>query len=139
MRYAAADPKWHRPWGKNVHSTPYKLLDIEADAVGDKQEDTRFRVLRLLQENPEMSQRQLADALGISLGGVNYCVRALVDKGLVKVKNFRNSDNKMAYAYFLTPKGITEKTALTARFLKRKINEYESLKAEIESLKSELG
>ncbi len=107
--------------------------------MGDKQEDTRFRVLRLLQENPEMSQRQLADALGISLGGVNYCVRALVDKGLVKVKNFRNSDNKMAYAYFLTPKGITEKTALTARFLKRKINEYESLKAEIESLKSELG
>ncbi len=107
--------------------------------MSDKQEDTRFRVLRLLEENPEMSQRQIADALGISLGGVNYCVRALVDKGLVKVNNFRNSESKMAYAYFLTPKGIAEKTALTARFLKRKIQEYESLKAEIESLKEELG
>lgn len=107
--------------------------------MNEKQEDTRFRVLRLLQENPEISQRQIADALGVSLGGVNYCVRALVDKGLVKVKNFRNSENKIAYAYFLTPKGIAEKTALTARFLKRKMQEYELLKAEIESLKSEMN
>lgn len=106
--------------------------------MGDKQEDTRFRVLRLLEENPEMSQRQIADALSISLGGVNYCVRALVDRGLVKVKNFSNGENKIAHAYLLTPKGITEKTTLAARFLKRKMQEYESLKAEIESLKTEL-
>ncbi len=106
--------------------------------MNDKQEDTRFRVLRLLQENPEMSQRQIADSLGISLGGVNYCVRALIDKGLVKVKNFRNSDNKMAYAYFLTPKGIANKTTLATRFLKRKLLEYEMLKAEIASLEQEI-
>lgn len=97
-----------------------------------------FRVLRLLQENPEMSQRQIAQELGVSLGSTNYCLRAIVEKGLVKVKNFRNSDNKKAYAYFLTPKGISEKTALTTRFLKRKIQEYELLKAEIESLKADL-
>lgn len=105
----------------------------------DNQEDTRFRVLRLLEGNPDISQRQIADALGISLGGVNYCLKALIDRGFVKVKNFRNSQNKMAYAYFLTPTGIAEKTGLATRFLKRKMSEYESLKAEIESLKSEIG
>lgn len=86
-----------------------------------------------------MTQRQIAEALGISLGGANYCLRALAGKGFVKIKNFRNSNNKMGYAYLLTPKGITEKTALTARFLKRKMEEYEALKAEIESLKLEIG
>jgi EPS-associated MarR family transcriptional regulator len=95
-------------------------------------------VLRLIEENPEMSQRQIADELGVSLGGVNYCLKALVDKGLIKVKNFRNSNNKMAYAYFLTAKGIKEKAALTKAFLKRKMKEYELLKAEIESLKHEI-
>lgn len=107
--------------------------------MSDKQEDTRFRVLRLLEENPEISQRQIADALGISLGGVNYCVRALADKGLVKIKNFRNSEHKIGYAYFLTPKGIAEKSVLAARFLKRKMQEYESLKAEIDNLKIEMA
>ena len=106
--------------------------------MSDKQEDTRFRVLRLIEENPEMSQRQIADELGVSLGGVNYCLKALVGRGLVKVKNFRNSSNKMGYAYFLTAKGIKEKAALTAGFLKRKMREYELLKREIESLKEEL-
>jgi len=85
-----------------------------------------------------MSQRQIADKLGVSLGSVNYCLEALVDKGLVKVKNFRNSNNKMAYAYFLTTKGIKEKAALTKAFLKRKMKEYELLKAEIESLRDEI-
>ncbi len=112
--------------------------DFETATLSDKQEDTRFRVLRLLEENPDMSQRQIAEALGISLGSTNYCLKAVADKGLVKVKNFRNSDNKMAYSYLLTPKGIAEKTALAARFLKRKMQEYDALKAEIESLKAEM-
>ena len=102
------------------------------------QEDTRFRVLRLLQEKPDMTQREIASALGISLGGVNYCLRALVGKGLIKIHNFHNSRNKMGYVYLLTPQGIAEKTALTASFLKRKMLEYESLKAEIAGLKAEL-
>jgi EPS-associated MarR family transcriptional regulator len=105
--------------------------------TSNSKEDTRFRVLRLLQETPDITQRQIAEALGISLGGVNYCLSALASKGLVKIRNFRNSNNKMGYAYLLTPKGITEKTALTTRFLKRKIDEYEVLKAEIEALKKE--
>ncbi|TVO72420.1 MarR family EPS-associated transcriptional regulator [Sedimenticola selenatireducens] len=100
-------------------------------------EDTRFRVLRLLDENPDMTQREIAEALGISLGGVNFCLRALVDKGLVKIQNFQNSKNKMGYVYLLTPMGITEKAGLTARFLKRKLYEYEMLKAEIEALQKE--
>jgi len=104
----------------------------------NSKEDTRFRVLRLLQETPDLTQRQIAEALGISLGGANYCLRALASKGLVKIKNFRKSNNKMGYVYLLTPKGIAEKTALTTRFLKRKMEEYQSLKAEIESLKQEL-
>ena len=102
------------------------------------QEDTHFRVLALLERNPDISQRDLAKALGISLGGVNYSLRALVDKGMVKAQNFSSSDKKLAYAYILTPKGLAEKTLLTARFLKRKMDEYEALKFEIESLQSSL-
>lgn len=104
----------------------------------NSKEDTRFRVLRLLQETPDMTQRQIAEALGISLGGVNYCLSALAGKGLVKIRNFRNSNNKIGYAYLLTPKGLAEKTALTAHFLKRKMDEYETLKAEIEELVEEI-
>ena len=100
------------------------------------QEDTHFRVLALLERDPEISQRDLAKALGISLGGVNYSLRALVEKGMVKAQNFSSSDKKLAYAYILTPKGLAEKTLLTARFLKRKVAEYEALKAEIESLQN---
>lgn len=103
------------------------------------QEDTRFRVLRLLQANPELNQRQIAESLSISLGGANYCLRALVDKGLVKIRNFRKSGNKVGYSYLLTPKGIAEKTALATRFLKRKMREYEALEAEIASLEDELA
>jgi EPS-associated MarR family transcriptional regulator len=102
------------------------------------QEDTRFRVLRLFGENPDMTQRDIAEALGISLGGVNFCLRALVDKGLVKIHNFQSSKNKMGYVYLLTPIGIAEKAGLTARFLKRKLYEYEILKAEIEALQKEI-
>jgi EPS-associated MarR family transcriptional regulator len=93
----------------------------------------------LLEANPEMSQRELAEALGVSLGKTNYCLKAMLEKGLIKVRNFRNSRNKAAYAYYLTPEGISRKAGLTAGFLKRKIAEYQTLKREIELLKAEAG
>ena len=102
------------------------------------QEDTSFRVLRLLQENPEMSQRELAQVAGVSVGGMHYVLNALVEKGLVKLGNFTASQDKRRYAYVLTPKGIARKAALTRAFLARKMEEYEALKLEIEQLSSEL-
>ena len=102
------------------------------------QEDTRFRVLGLLESEPNINQREMAKALGVSLGGVNYCLRALVAKGLVKMSSFQASDNKLAYAYLLTPQGMTEKIALTGRFLQRKQQEYAALKIEIEALQREV-
>ena len=98
------------------------------------QQDIRFRVLRLLQEQPELTQREIARKLGISLGGVNFCLRALADRGLVKIRNFRNSKNRAAYLYLLTPKGIRAKMALTEAFLKRRLAEYQALRAEIQAL-----
>lgn len=103
------------------------------------QEETRFRVLRLLHDNPELSTREIADAVGISNGSAYYCISALAEKGLVKLGNFAASDHKGRYAYILTPHGVAEKAALTGRFLKRKMAEYEALKAEIEALKAEVG
>jgi EPS-associated MarR family transcriptional regulator len=102
------------------------------------QEDTYFRVMRILQENPDLTQRELAEKLGVSVGGLNYCLNALMDKGWVKMQNFQNSKNKFKYVYLLTPQGIAEKVALTSRFLGRKMQEYETLKAEIESLHQEV-
>ncbi len=100
-------------------------------------QDTHLQVLRLLQANPRMTQRELAAALGVSLGKTNFCLKALLDKGLLKMQNFHNSQRKLAYAYLLTPAGMAEKTAITGRFLTRKMQEYELLKAEIESLRRE--
>ena len=102
------------------------------------QEDTFFRVMRILQENPDLTQRELAQILGVSVGGLNYCLRALIEKGLVRVKNFSYSKNKFGYIYVLTPTGIAKKAAITHQFLKRKMEEYEALRAEIEVLKSEI-
>ena len=102
------------------------------------QEDTHFRVLRLLQENPEMSQRELASVVGTSVGGMHYVLNALIEKGLVKLGNFTAAEDKRRYAYVLTPQGIREKSLLTARFLKRKLAEYETLKEEIEQLRDDL-
>jgi EPS-associated MarR family transcriptional regulator len=102
------------------------------------QEDTYFRVMRILQENPDLTQRELAKKLGISVGGLNYCLKALMEKGLVKMKNFADSKNKFGYVYVLTPSGIAEKAAITHLFLRRKMEEYEALKAEIEALRSEI-
>jgi len=95
-------------------------------------------VMRILQENPDLTQRELAQQLGISVGGLNYCLKALMEKGLVKMNNFANSKNKFGYVYVLTPSGIAEKAMLTRRFLQRKMSEYEALKLEIEVLKSEV-
>jgi EPS-associated MarR family transcriptional regulator len=94
-------------------------------------------VLRLLEANPQMSQRELAEVLGVSVGKANYCLKALLEKGLIKMQNFRNNQNKLSYAYLLTPEGISQKAGLTAQFLKRKIGEYESLRQEIELLQAE--
>ena len=102
------------------------------------QEDTRFRVLRLLQQNPEMSQRELAEAVGVSVGGMHYVLNALIEKGLVKLGNFTAAEDKRRYAYILTPRGIAEKAAITRRFLTRKMEEYEALKAEIDDLEAEV-
>ena len=99
---------------------------------------TRYRLLKLLESNPELSQRQLAEQLEVSVGKVNFCLNALLDRGLVKVRNFRDSRNKLAYAYYLTPKGAQEKVRTTAGFLKRKLEEYRGLEREIEELRREV-
>ena len=99
--------------------------------------ETRFRLLRTLQAQPDISQRALAQELGFSLGKVNYCVQALVDKGLLKVANFNQSRQKHRYLYQLTPAGIAEKARITSRFLKRKLAEHEALTREIEQLRRE--
>lgn len=93
--------------------------------------------MRLLETKPQMNQRELAQALGVSLGKTNFCLQALLGKGLLKMQNFQNNKQKLAYAYLLTPKGIAAKAALTSRFLQHKIEEYELLKAEIEALQQE--
>ncbi len=101
-------------------------------------DDTQFWVLKLMQNNPGLTQRALAEELGMSLGGANYCLQALVEKGWLKMQNFSKSTNKLGFAYILTPIGIAEKAALTGRFLKRKMQEYEDLKAEIEALQMDM-
>ncbi len=90
-----------------------------------------FNVLRKINRNPESSQRELAEELGFSLGKLNYCLKALKNKGLIKMKNFEKNPNKINYIYVLTPKGIAEKTKLTLNFMKRKMREYDELKKEI--------
>ena len=99
--------------------------------------ETHLRVLRLLQANPHMTQRELADVLGVSLGKVNYCMKELLKKGLVKMQNFSKSHNKLSYAYLLTPSGVAAKARLTSEYLRIKVDEYESLKQEIEQLRGE--
>lgn len=100
--------------------------------------ETRFRILRALSQNPEMTQRELAGQLGISLGKTNYCLRALIDKGLIKAASFRRSRHKARYLYQLTPRGIAEKAGLTKRFLRRKIKEHQALTKEIQRLREEI-
>ena len=98
-----------------------------------KNNDDQFEVLRKIQKNPNYSQRELADELGFSLGKLNYSLKALKEKGLIKIRNFTKNPNKLNYIYVLTPKGISEKTKLTVNFMKRKMREYEDLKEELEN------
>lgn len=101
-------------------------------------DEYRYKILKLLEVRPEISQRELASELGISLGKANFCLKALIQIGLLKATNFRNSKNKLAYMYLLTPAGIEEKAKITIRFLANKMHEYETLKKEINSLKQEI-
>jgi EPS-associated MarR family transcriptional regulator len=100
-------------------------------------DEYRYKILKALEENPEISQRDLARELGISLGRVNFCLKALIDVGLLKVSNFKNSRNKLAYMYLLTPSGVKEKSLITERFLKLKMQEYQALEAEINMLRAD--
>ena len=102
-------------------------------------DETHYKILNLLQENPRFSQRDLAKDLGVSLGKANYCLLALIGREWVKARNFQKSDNKMAYAYLLAPKGIEQKASVTLRFLKYKISEYEILKREISTMQREVN
>ncbi len=100
-------------------------------------DEYRYKLLKRLEANPEVSQRELADELGISLGRVNFCIQALIEKGLVKANNFRNSKNKKGYVYFLTPRGIEDKARITVQFFKIKVAEHKALKKEIKDLRVE--
>ena len=104
----------------------------------DPTDEIRYRLLKYLEDHPTATQRQVANALGVSIGKANYCLRALVEKGWVKVRNFKNSNNKAAYLYVLTPRGIEEKIDVTAAFLRRKRSEYDLLAQEIERLTDEV-
>ena len=103
------------------------------------QEDARFRLLQALEQNPKATQRDLAAALGLSLGAINYSLQALGERGLVKLGNFTRSDRKLAYAYVLTPAGLAEKAGLARRFMARKRQEYEALREELEGLRAQYG
>jgi EPS-associated MarR family transcriptional regulator len=107
------------------------------NALNMLDEATHYSLLKTLEDNPGLSQRDLAKRLGISLGKVNFCLNALVEKGSLKINNFRNSDNKLAYAYLLTPQGIESRARMTVEFLKYKVKEYERLRAEIAELQRE--
>lgn len=102
-------------------------------------DEARYKILKALETNPDISQRQLAGELGISLGKVNYCLKALIEKGMIKARNFTKSDNKAHYLYVLTPSGIESKAALTKSFLASKVAEYKALKAEIKELEREIA
>lgn len=102
------------------------------------QDEITYRILKCIEEKPNQSQRELSRALGVSLGRMNYCLHALIDKGLIKARNFYENPNKSGYLYLLTPKGVEEKGKVTMRFLQRKMQEYEQIKREIARLQEEM-
>ena len=114
-------------------------MKVLASRREEKQEEVRLRVMRLISGNPELSSRQVADAVGVSNGSAYYILTALVDKGFVKLGNFKKSSRKGCYAYFLTPKGMREKSLLTHHFIERKRQEFKDLRTEIEALEVEAG
>ena len=101
-------------------------------------QEIRYRLLKILESNPNLTQRQMAEEMGLSLGKFDYCLKEVIKKGFVKINRFKSSDNKAGYMYLLTPHGIEAKTKITVNFLKRKMNEYEKIKQEIEELKEEV-
>ncbi|MHB8789311.1 MAG: MarR family EPS-associated transcriptional regulator [Desulfobulbaceae bacterium] len=101
--------------------------------------EIHYHLLKILENNPNLTQRQMAEEMGLSLGKFNYCLRELVKKGIVKIERFKSSDNKAAYMYILTPHGMEQKTKITASFLKRKMTEYELLKQQIDELSQEVN
>ncbi len=109
-----------------------RYISSKIEQVMSNNNQDQFNVLRKINKNPKSTQRQLAEELGFSLGKLNYCLKALKEKGLIKINNFQNNPNKFGYVYILTPKGISEKTKLTLNFMKRKMKEYDELKREIE-------
>jgi EPS-associated MarR family transcriptional regulator len=113
-------------------------LNLAGDAL-DLSDEIHYRILGLLAQRPDISQRQLSRELGVSLGKTNYCLQALLQKGWIKVENFKNSRNKIAYTYLLTPEGIDRKARIAVRFLKRKTAEFEAIKQEIEQLRREVA
>ena len=112
-------------------------MNIRPYAATPMNDSIHYHILKQIQDNPEVTQREMAGKAGISLGKVNYCLKALVDKGLIKATNFKNSKNRAAYLYKLTPRGIEEKARVTVRFFKYKMQEYDRIKAEIEELRNE--
>ena len=115
-----------------VNKSVYKILNISVS-----REQNQYQILKSLEQDSRSTQRQLSNNLGVSLGKINYCIKSLIEKGFIKVNNFKNSDNKIQYSYLLTPKGIEEKAKLTLDFIRIKTQEYDTLKQEIESLKQE--
>ena len=112
--------------------TVHIMNDINVQNMNNEQNNQdHFNVMRKIKKHPESSQRDLAQELGFSLGKLNYCLKALQQKGLIKIKNFQKNKNKLSYAYVLTPKGIAEKTKLTINFMKRKMKEYEDFEQEL--------
>ena len=117
------------------------MLPIRSRAVAclNMADEIHYHVLRIIEKNPRITQRELASELGVSLGKANYCLKSLIELGWVKAKNFKNSKHKLAYVYLLTPSGIEQKARITVQFLRRKVKEYEELKLEIDRLKKEVA
>ena len=126
-----------KQWGGSLPNMVNTLSSIRR--VSDFQEEIQLEILRQLHKTPEVSQRALAEALGVSLGSINFCIQALVKKGCIKMNNFCRSAEKLRYVYVLTPTGLAEKAKLTSRFLKQKTSEYERLQRDIESLTMDLA
>ena len=116
-----------------------QLLNADAVIVSVLSDEFRYRILKRLEANPELSQRELAKELGVSVGKLNYGLRALVDLGLIKATNFVNSRNKPAYIYLLTPKGVQAKARTAVRYFRQKLAEHEAIQRELEELRHELG
>jgi EPS-associated MarR family transcriptional regulator len=112
---------------------------VISDKITKQREDLQFRVLRLLESRPDASQREISEALSVSLGAINFCLKALIDKGHIKLANFKASKNKLGYVYVLTPEGILHRTQLTTGFIERKLAEFEAIRVELEELRGEFA